>query len=151
MSDMKTVLLPERIMLDSNASSKKRVLEEISELCAAEDEAELFYHLLINREHLGSTALGEGVALPHCRIPSLKQSIGCFIRLKQGIDFHAPDHQKVDLIFGLFVPTAATTDHLELLAHLASLFSDATIRETIRQTTNVDEVYRLLSEPAHVH
>jgi PTS system nitrogen regulatory IIA component len=150
MSDMTTVLLPERIVLDSNASSKKRVLEEISELCAAEDEAELFYHLLINREQLGSTALGEGVALPHCRIPSLKQSLGCFIRLKQGIDFHAPDQQKVDLIFGLFVPSHATSDHLELLAHLAGLFSQATIRETIRQANSVDEIYHLLTEPPHV-
>lgn len=149
MNDMKTVLSPERITLNSEARSKKRVLEEISELCATKDEAELFYHLLINREKLGSTALGDGVALPHCRIPSLTHSIACFIRLPEGIDFHAPDHQKVDLIFGLFVPEAATTAHLELLAQLAGILSQPKIREQIRKANNVDEIYHLLTEPAH--
>lgn len=146
MSDLKKILAPERVMLHSDARSKKRVLEEVSELCTTEEDTELFYHLLLTREKLGSTALGDGVALPHCRVPTLKHSIACFIQLSEGIDFHAPDQQKVDLIFGLFVPEAATHEHLEILAQIAGLFSQVKIREQIRKSDNQEEVYRLLTE-----
>ncbi|MGA2655599.1 MAG: PTS sugar transporter subunit IIA, partial [Gammaproteobacteria bacterium] len=132
MSDIKAILKPERILLNSDARSKKRVLEQVSELCAATDEMELFYHLLINREKLGSTALGEGVALPHCRVPTLQKTIACFIRLQTAIDFHAPDEQKVDLVFGLLVPEAAHNEHLEILAQVAGLLSQEKIRTQIR-------------------
>lgn len=147
MSDLKTVLTPERILIQTDASSKKRILEEISRLCASNDEeAELFYQLLINREKLGSTALGEGVALPHCRIPFLKQTIACFIRLDKGIDFDAPDKKEVNLIFGLFVPEAATQAHLELLAHLAGIFSQVPLREKIKNAQDVNEIHHIFLE-----
>lgn len=146
MNNLKTILSPERITLDSDARSKKRVLEQVSELCATKEDAELYYHLLLNREKLGSTALGEGVALPHCRVPNLQHSIACFIRLPHGIDFHAPDEQNVDLIFGLFVPEHETNEHLQILAQLAQLFSQATIREQIRQAHDVQKVFHLLAE-----
>lgn len=146
MTKLADVLTPKRIVLDSHARSKKRVLEEICEHCTAPDEIELFYHLLIGREKLGSTALGEGVALPHCRVPTLKQSVACFIRLKEGIDFQAPDNQPVDLIFGLFVPEGAIQTHLDFLAQLAGLFSQTLFREKIKTAQNADEIYHLFTE-----
>lgn len=144
MSDLKTILTPERILIHSDARSKKRILEQVSQLCAAkEEEAELFYQLLITREKLGSTALGEGVALPHCRVPFITQTIACFIRLDKGIDYDAPDNQPVDLIMGLFVPEAATQAHLDLLAHLASIFSQPKLREKIKHAATEQEIYQI--------
>ncbi len=145
MSDLKTILTPERIVIDSDARSKKRILEQISQLCAKGFETELFYQLLIAREKLGSTALGEGIALPHCRIPSLNESIACFIRLDEGIDFDAPDNKPVDLIFGLFVPQAQTSEHLDLLAQLAMFFSQSQFREKIKKATSTQEIYNLFT------
>jgi nitrogen PTS system EIIA component len=146
MSNIKNILTPERILIDSDARSKKRVLEQISHLCATnEEEAELFYHLLVNREKLGSTALGECVALPHCRIPGLKETLGCFIRSENGIDFDAPDDQNVHLIFGLFVPQAATQAHLDLLAQLAGIFAQPNLREQMQQAKTVEEIYNILT------
>jgi PTS system nitrogen regulatory IIA component len=144
MSDLKSILTPARVLIHSGASSKKRTLEQICQLCAAPEEIELFYQLLITREKLGSTALGEGVAIPHCRVPLLKKSVACFIKIEQGVDFDAPDRQPVYLVFGLFVPEAATQEHLDFLAHLAQIFSDPLVREKIKQAKLSEEIYNLL-------
>jgi nitrogen PTS system EIIA component len=141
--NLSEVLSPSLILLDSDASSKKRVLEQISELCASPAEVESFYQFLINREKLGSTALGSGVAIPHCRIPFLHKAIGCFIRLKKGVDFDAPDNQAVNLIFGLFVPEAASEEHLTLLAQLATLFSQEAVRKELEAAKSVQEIYHI--------
>lgn len=144
MSQFEAAISPARILVNSDASSKKRVLEQMSELCAAPEEIELFYQFLINREKLGSTALGDGVALPHCRIPTLKNPIAGFITLNKGVDFNAPDNQPVYLVFGLFVPEEADQTHLDLLAHIASIFSKPHLREQIKQAQTPEEIYNIL-------
>lgn len=144
MISLADIISPALILLDCPATSKKRVLEQISELCASPDEAEAFYEFLIDREKLGSTALGTGVAIPHCRIPLLHQPTGCFIRLQQGVDFDAPDGQPVFLIFGLFVPETATAEHLALLAQIAGIFSQPALRLQMMQAKSAQEIYTIL-------
>ncbi len=145
MNDLKDILTPSRILINKGPSSKKRILEQICHLCAAAEEVEIFYEFLLSREKLGSTALGDGVALPHCRIPNLKKSIGCFVKLEQGVDFDAPDGQNVYLVFGLFVPEAASSAHLDILANLAKIFSQSALREKIKASKSTNEIYDILT------
>ena len=123
------LITPDRIKCLSGISSKKRALESLSKLLgqgAIDTDPNDIFHQLVERERLGSTGLGHGVALPHGRFnfPSAEQttSIGCFIKLDQGIDFDSPDYQSADLLFGLLVPQQCTDEHLQILASLASMF-----------------------------
>jgi PTS system nitrogen regulatory IIA component len=101
------LITPERIVCDCEVTSKKRVIEVLSERLAtgqADLTARPIFDSLINRERLGSTGLGHGVALPHGRFSQSQQAIGAFIKLRKGVDFDAIDRQPVDLVFGLLVP-----------------------------------------------
>jgi PTS system nitrogen regulatory IIA component len=114
-------LKPSGITVNSDISSKKRALEEIGRLLTEHSENVADKDVLtslINREKLGCTGLGSGVAIPHGRLKGLDHAVAAFIQVKQGIDYDAEDGQKVDLIFGLLVPQAATSEHLEILARL---------------------------------
>lgn len=136
------------ISLDNPATSKKRVLEEAARLLARTDDApdtEQIYERLMERERLGSTGFGNGVALPHARMPGVRAASGAFIRLAEPVDFDALDDQPVDLIFGLLVPEEATTEHLNLLQDLARLFSDKQVCEQLRQTQDPTETLGLLA------
>lgn len=130
------LLTSARIGCHQDSSSKKRSLEILSQLLAsalpAFSEGELF-DSLINRERLGSTGLGHGVALPHGRISGLDAPIAAFISLDNGVDFDAIDNAPVDLLFALLVPEESTDDHLKILAHLASMFSDADFCTALRE------------------
>jgi len=143
------ILSPERISCAASPASKKRVLQEIGALMLNADasltQGEIFDSLL-SRERLGSTGLGHGVAIPHGRVDSATETSGAFIQLDQGIDFDAIDGQPVDLIFGLLVPAESTEEHLQVLAHLAKMFSDGTFCEKLRQANSNEELYTLLSE-----
>lgn len=139
-------LNPERIDCQVQASSKKRVLEEMGRLLATVSPdltREKVFDQLIERERLGSTGLGYGVALPHARMKGLDQACGALIRLEKGVDYDAIDGAPVDLIFGLLVPHDATQEHLQLLATLASLFSNEAFRDRLRQAKNIHEVVAL--------
>lgn len=141
--------LPEpNILLDVDVVSRKRVFERISELCAAHTQLDpdIFYHGLIQRERLGSTGLGEGIAIPHARLPELTKPLTCFLQLSKGVDFDAPDGQLVDLIFGLFVPESATEEHLNLLAIIARFFNDEKNRLYLREPHNVHDVFHYLAQ-----
>lgn len=141
------LLAPERICCGSRAGSKKRVLEQISGLIAESQEAleknEVFDSLL-SRERLGSTGLGHGVAIPHGRIKGSDKAIGALVTLEHGIDFDAMDNQDVDLLFAVLVPENATDEHLQILAKLAEMFSDAELLERMRKaedaTTLLNEI-----------
>ncbi len=132
--------------------SKKRALEEISGLLTAQTEfvAEKdVFTSLINREKLGSTGLGSGVAIPHGRLKGLDKAVGAFLRLANPIDYDAADGQGVDLIFGLLVPQDATTEHLEILARIAEMFQDESQLARLREAPDADAVYaRLTQYPA---
>ena len=140
------LLAAERIRLDLDAGSKKRVLEEIATLLQGgedEDLNSIFDHLL-ERERLGSTGMGHGVALPHARMPGLVQARGGFIRLASPVDYGAIDGEPVDLVFGLLVPGQATQEHLQLLASLASLFHDTAVCQRLRSASDPHEILNTL-------
>jgi PTS IIA-like nitrogen-regulatory protein ptsN len=134
------------IVLDAESSSKKRLFEQLAELLALDTEMpqnEIF-DCLFAREKLGSTGLGQGVAIPHGRSACVQEVTGAFIRLQEAVDFDAPDSKPVSLVFALLVPEAATDEHLEILSHLASRFADKTVREALLQSKDILAVHQLL-------
>lgn len=149
------------VIVSSEIKSKKRALEllaeKLGEIAASTNQhpspedppSEAAYALeifqsLIDREKLGSTGLGHGVALPHTRTGLTDHAIGVFLKLDEGVDFDSPDSQKTDLIFGLMVPEHFTDEHLKILAYLASLFSDEVFCEEVRKSSSSKEVYNHL-------
>jgi PTS system nitrogen regulatory IIA component len=141
-------LLPEsHILLDLEASSKKRVFEQAGELFEATTGIghALVFDSLTAREKLGSTGLGQGIAIPHGRIKGLKQATGAFMRLSEPIDFDAPDGRPVSLLFVLLVPEQATEAHLQILSELATCFADRQFRENLTAAPDVAAVLALFS------
>lgn len=129
------ILTPDCIRLESDATSKKRVLETASELLAGTDDDLLpraVFDCLIAREKLGSTGLGHGVAIPHGRLSGLDKTIGAFLRVEKGVDFDAPDNEPVDLVFALLVPEESTDEHLQVLADIAEFFDSEDSRDALR-------------------
>jgi nitrogen PTS system EIIA component len=121
------VVSAERVVNGSAVTSKKKALEELSNLLATGApnlSSQEVFNSLIGREKLGSTGLGHGVAIPHGRVASVERSVGAFMRLKHPVDYDAHDGNPVDLIFGLLVPQTATEAHLKHLAAVAEMFSD---------------------------
>lgn len=146
------ILTLERTLFGVPGGSKKRVLEYFSKFIAQQIpqlDAEEVFSRLIARERLGSTGIGQGVALPHCRISHCKEAVGTFIRLRDKIDFDAIDGQPVDLIFLLLVPEEANEAHLQTLALLAERFSDEELRKELRKTDQPDQLYQLLANSAN--
>ncbi len=147
--DISDLITAERIICDSEVTSKKRVIELLSELLAtgqADLTARPIFDSLHKRERLGSTGLGHGVALPHGRFSQSQNAIGAFIKLRAGVDFDAIDHQPVDLVFGLLVPDHYTDEHLKILAHLAEMFSDRAFCQQLRQTDSSAQLFAQLRD-----
>ena len=140
------ILAPERVRSNVPAASRKRTLEVLGEILASADpelSAQAIFDRLVARERLGSTGLGEGCALPHARVPGLDRTVAAFLRLRRGVDFDSPEHESVDLVFGLLVPEESTDEHLEILAAIARVFSDERVRSSIRsadEPTRIREV-----------
>ncbi|GAB4172484.1 MAG: PTS IIA-like nitrogen regulatory protein PtsN [Wenzhouxiangellaceae bacterium] len=142
------LLNPARVALDHNLTSKKAVLEHAAELLASAPDAPPardIFEALCQRERLGSTGLGHGVAIPHCRVAQ-PTATGAFIRLKRPVDFDSPDGQGVDLFFALAVPEQCNETHLKLLASIAELFGDPDRRERLRKVSDYEELQQLLRE-----
>lgn len=128
-----------------DAVSKKRVLELASELLSANNdamEAEDVFSALLNRERLGSTGIGDGVAIPHCRLAGCEHATALLITLKEPIDFDAIDDRPVDLLCCLLVPEDEATAHLHTLAGLAEMFSQSEVREALRLCTSDGELFQ---------
>jgi PTS system nitrogen regulatory IIA component len=146
------LLSPERICCDVQSSSKKRLLELISEELARDSEElskrEIFESLCA-RERLGSTGLGNGVAIPHGRIKGSSHVQATFIRLKKPVPFDSVDNEPVDLLFCLAVPEDCGEDHLKLLAQVAELFSDSEVLQGLREAETPAQILRLLSGAGH--
>ncbi len=140
------LLSPQKIFLDIEVSSKKKLLELIANIVA--DQTKLaessIYNNLLNRERLGSTGLGQGFAVPHARLENLEQTIGCFFRLKYPVNFEAPDNQPVDLVFTIIIPQEATEEHLIILSSLAGIFSQVDVCEAIRNASSRDEIAQII-------
>ena len=146
-------LLPEsNILLDLEATSKKRLFEQVGQLF--EDQAQIarsvVFDSLFAREKLGSTGLGQGIAIPHGRIKGLTRALGAFVRPRQPIPFDAPDGKPVGQIFVLLVPEHATEEHLQLLSELAEMFSERRFRDQLAAARDSQSLHRLFStwEPA---
>lgn len=140
-------LLPvSNVLLDVDVSSKKRVFEQVGLLFENNHQIarSLVFDSLFAREKLGSTGLGQGIAIPHGRIKGLKEAIGAFVRMKQSIPFDAPDGQNVNLIFVLLVPDRATDLHLQILSELAQMFSDKPLRERLLGVQTAAELHQLI-------
>jgi PTS system nitrogen regulatory IIA component len=142
-------LLPvNHVMLDLDVSSKKRLFEQIGlmfENSRQIPRARVF-DSLFDREKLGSTGLGFGVAIPHGRIKTLKEPVCAFVRTAAPIAFEAPDGAPVNLVFAMLVPEHATEAHLELLSELAQMFSDADLRAALTATHDIQAAHRLITE-----
>ncbi|MEA3638801.1 MAG: PTS sugar transporter subunit IIA [Lamprobacter sp.] len=140
-----------RIRCRVEVTSKKRLLEALAELLASaglQCSSASVFDLLNDRERLGSTGLGEGIALPHARIQGIDTAIGAFVQLSQGVSFDAPDDRPVDLAFGLLVPQEATDAHLNLLASLAERFSNPQLRAALRAADDASTLLDLLQRHA---
>ncbi len=129
-----TKLLPvSNVVLDLDVGSKKRVFEQAGILFENNHSVgrSLVFESLFARERLGSTGLGQGIAIPHGRIKGLREALGALVRVAQPIPFDAPDGKPVRLIFLLLVPEKATDAHLQILSELAQMFSDRSFRESL--------------------
>ena len=148
MTEIAELVSPAHVACRGTANSKKRVLELLSDLIVKDDpgltQMEV-YGSLLNRERIGSTALGHGVAIPHGRLSSISKPVGAFLQLRHGVDYEAPDDEPVSLFFALLVPENSSGQHLDILAHLAELFSDEAICERLRGAREQDELYRSLT------
>lgn len=130
------VLCPERIKYQVHVKSKKRVFEQIASLLQPLlSEDQIVYEKLVERERLGNTALGKGVALPHCRCDTPIMQ-GAFFLLADPIDYDAHDAQKVDLVFALLVPEDNNEEYLSFVSQLAEKFRDSNIVNQLRRTAS---------------
>ena len=132
---LEALLAPQRVLCGADCGSKKRVLETIAGLIAGtrgKDAEDRLCESLNARERLGSTGIGEGIAIPHCRQPDCPAPMAALVTLARPVDFAAIDDAPVDIVFALVVPEGATDEHLRLLARLAGLFSEAALRERLR-------------------
>jgi PTS system nitrogen regulatory IIA component len=147
MSRIAKLLTVRDILLDVPATSKKRLLEHAALLFENEHRLERnkVFDSLFARERLGSTGLGQGVAIPHGRIKSLKSPLIAVLRAAEPVPFEAPDALPVRLLVVLLVPEHATEEHLEILSELAELLSDKPIRETLLTAADPASIFRVLS------
>jgi len=143
---LNSVLTPLRTLDGVPGGSKKRLLEFFSKFISQQIpalEGNEVFDKLIARERLGSTGIGEGIAVPHCRISNCSESVGTFIRLKDKIDFDAIDGKPVDMMFILLVPEEANDEHLNLLSSLAEKFADPEFCRKLRTAPGSEELYQL--------
>jgi PTS system nitrogen regulatory IIA component len=141
-------LLPSaNVLLDLQVSSKKRLFEQVGLLFENNHGIgrSLVFDSLFARERLGSTGLGQGVAIPHGRIKGLKDALGAFVRLAQAVPFDAPDAKPVQLLFVLLVPEQATEKHLQILSELAQMFSDRALRESMTLAADAAALHQLIA------
>ena len=147
MNLLSQLLSPEQVLLDLDVGSKKRVFEQAGILFETRlglARATIFDSLFA-REKLGSTGLGQGIAIPHGRVKGLKQAAAAFVRLKSPLPFDALDGQPVKLLFFLLVPQQATEEHLQILSEIAQMFSDRPFRDKLIAASSAEELFQLLA------
>ena len=146
--NLKDLISPDSVVCNADVVSKKRALELLANLLAGQvktDKSFDIFQLLTEREKLGSTSLGHGIALPHARTNLCDHAIGVFIRTKNGIDFDSPDRQPTDLLFALMVPEHYTDEHLNILAELAGMFNNENFCQNLRSADNNAELHHRLT------
>ena len=144
-SDIENILSADRTEIDVSVSSKKKLLEYLGKAISTAlpgSTADDIFERLLGRERLGSTGIGEGIAIPHCRLKECDKAFGVLLRLEQAIDFDAIDRQPVDLVFALLVPEEATDEHLQVLSMLARNFSQDSFRQALRNAPDGNQLYQ---------
>jgi len=147
------LLAPEAVLPNVKAQSKKQLLQELAKASAhltGLPERRIF-ETLFERERLGSTGMGQGIAIPHGRLPGLPRILGLFARLETPIPYDAVDDQPVDLVFVLLVPEEAGADHLKALARVSRLLRNQSTCEKLRATAKPEVLYALLTEKTNGH
>ncbi len=147
MNPLTNLLSAPQVLLDLDAGSKKRVFEQAGMLFESHlgIARAVVFDSLFAREKLGSTGLGQGIAIPHGRIKGLKQAAGAFIRLANPVAFDSPDGRPVNLLFILLVPEQATEQHLQILSELAQRFAERTFREALVAAPDAESIVTLFT------
>jgi PTS system nitrogen regulatory IIA component len=142
---IEAILTPSRTLNKAVGGSKKRVLETLAQLIAEDQpaiSAEDVFQSLIARERLGSTGIGNGIAIPHCRFPTDGSTLGALITLQDAVDFDSVDNAPVDIVFAMLVPENAEASHLQTLAALAEALQQEDYVEKLRSADSSEELYR---------
>ena len=147
------LIRPEGVIANLRVTSKKQALQELARRAAqlTRLHERVIFEALIERERLGSTGVGLGIAVPHGKLPGLQRLHGLFARLERPIDYEAVDDQPIDLIFVLLAPEAAGADHLKALARISRLLRNRGTCEKLRGTDNADALYALLTDQTASH
>jgi len=151
--DIPDLLTPESVVVPLHAASKKETLSELARRAAqitGLHERQIF-DVLLERERLGTTGVGRGIAIPHGKLPGLKRLYGIFARIEPAVDFEAVDEQPVDLVFLLLAPDTAGADHLKALARVSRLLRDPKMCEKLRSLEGAAAIYKFLSGGAKTH
>ena len=151
--EIEDILSADRIFTSLEAGSKKHALQELAGKAAKQtglEEHEIF-DVLLERERLGTTGVGSGIAIPHGKLGSLDELFGCFARLDNPVDFDAIDGEPVDLIFLLLAPESAGADHLKALARISRVLSNNVLCDKLRSTTTPEKIFSLLTQSAQSH
>src|SRR6266702_2340505 len=151
--DIADLLVPRGVIAQLRVSNKKGALQEVARRAATLTgiAERRLYDVLAERERLGSTGIGRGIAIPHGKLAELSRLYGLFARLDRPIAFDAIDDQPVDLVFVLLAPAKAGAEHLRALARVSRLLRDATICQKLRGTDNADALYALLTDRTESH
>ena len=151
---IKDFISEQGIVFSPSVSSKKRALEILSETLAYQDDTlskNKVLDALLAREKLGSTALGNGIAIPHSRMQDLDNIYVAILKLEEGIEYDASDDLPVTFLFSMIVPEDANDEHLQLLASIAELLDNEQLREAIQESSNSSKLYQLLAQdPKHL-
>ena len=144
------IVSPDRVVADLRATSKKHALQLLAEKAAAATglHERAVFDVLLERERLGTTGVGKGIAIPHGKLADLDGLYGIFAKLEQPVKFDSVDDQPVDLIFLLLAPESAGADHLKALARISRLLRDASTCKKLRAADDGQEVYRILTQNA---
>ncbi len=156
--DLADLLTPERVIFHLKAPNKKQVLLELSRFAHKQLSAQgvdlserLIFDALLERERLGSTGIGQGIAIPHERFESLEKVYGFFASLDTAVDFDAIDEQPVDLVFLLLVPESAVADHLKALNRVSRTLRNQSVCEKLRASGDAAALYALLTDSSSSH
>jgi PTS system nitrogen regulatory IIA component len=147
------LITPQSVVARLRATSKKQVLQELAKRAAETTglRERAIFDVLLERERLGTTGVGDGIAIPHGKLPELRRLHGLFARLETPVDFDAVDDQPVDLIFLLLAPETAGADHLKALARVSRLLRDRAVCEKLRGADTPDAIYALLTNGRTSH
>lgn len=151
--DLGDLIRPDGVLASIKAKNKKHVLQLLSAKAAeiTQLQERSIFEALLQREHLGSTGVGRGIAIPHGRVPGLARSISVFARLDEAIAFDSIDNEPVDLVFLLLAPEHAGAEHLKALARISRLLRDPSCIEKLRSSRDRAALYAVLTEPMASH